>query len=731
MSSERQTGARPRHLLLVPFLGTTLASAALLFWIQPLFSKTLLPLLGGAPVVWNTTLVFYQLVLLAGYGYVHLLTRLTGHRLQLVIHLGLCLLAFAFLPVRVATAFPDATNPVSGLLILLAISLGGPILIVSATAPLLQRWFAQTSHPGARDPYFLYAASNTGSILALLAFPVLLEPHLSLSVQRQAWSLGFVGLVALLGLCGLLAVRSGSEAAIAEEEPELAGSPVSWANRLHWMALAAVPASLLLGVTQHITTDIASVPLLWVLPLLVYLLTYVLAFSRRQWVPDRWIFQGQAFALVLGGVWIWALTGIRSQIALHTILLFVLALACHWELANRRPRARDLTEFYVFVSLGGVLGGAFNAILAPLVFRNTVEYGIAAALACMLRPGTWGGDVRQRVMDIAWPLLLFGGGIGVMRAAQAAGEIYPYAFLVMVLGFVIAGFTFKNRPLRYGLTAAVFLAVGTWTSMDRNVIEQARSYFGTYDVVYSEEDNANILFHGTTIHGIQMLDPDLRTRPTSYYTESGPLGQVFGLLRSERDRMRVGLVGLGVGSALCYAAEGDSWTVYEIDPLVFTLASDAAYFHHWAECARRADTVLRIGDARMRLRGEKTEFDLLILDAYTSDAIPVHLITLEALELYRQRLRPGGLILFHISNRHLALDRVLTALARETGMSAFIQEHHPDNTGGVRANASVWVALGERPGGLPPLQESGWDPLDADRPALWRDDYSNILAVLR
>lgn len=733
MTGDRQIGTHPRSLILVPFLGATLASAALLFWIQPLFSKTLLPLLGGAPVVWNTTLVFYQLVLLAGYGYVHLLTRLTGCRFQLAIHLSLCLFALVFLPVRVASAFPDNMNPVAGLLVLMAVSLGPPVLTISATAPLLQRWFADTDHRGARDPYFLYSASNAGSMLALVAFPLLLEPHLSLSAQRQAWSLGFVGLVALLALCGLLTLRSGSKAAETNGVSVVAGEQISWSNRLHWMALAGVPASLLLGVTQHITTDIASVPLLWVIPLLVYLLTYVLAFSRRRRVPDRWIFQGQAFALVLAGIWIWALTGIRSQIALHATLLFVLALACHWELANRRPQARHLTEFYLFVSLGGVLGGGFNTILAPLLFTNTVEYGLAAALACMLRPGTWGGSIRQRVMDFGWPLLLFGGGMGLMRGARAiSGETYPYAFLAMILVFVVAGFSFKGRPLRYGLTAAVLLAAGTRTSMDRTIIEQARSYFGTYDVVYSEEDDSNILFHGTTIHGIQMLDPELRTRPTSYYTEAGPLGQMFGLLRSERDGMSVGLVGLGIGSALCYAQPGDSWTVYEIDPLVFTLASNTAYFYHWAQCARRADTVLRIGDARVRIRDEESEFDLLILDAYASDAIPVHLITLEALELYRLRLRPGGVILFHISNRHLALDRVLTALARKTGMSAFIQEHHPDNAAGPRANASVWVALAEGADGLPELQESGlWDPLDAEHPALWRDDYSDILAVLR
>lgn len=723
-------------VIVLLFAFAALSSAYLLFWIQPLFTKSLLPLLGGAPVVWNTALLFFQIAVLAGYGYAHLVSRLKP-ALQILAHAVLLASGLALLPPEPPSEHGFGLNPIPGLLALLSSTIGMPVLAVASTAPLLQHWFSRTGHARSDDPYFLYAASNLGSILALVLFPFLLEPSLSLILQRRLWSAGFGAAMALVLLAGAVMLFPGRRAA-PPHPLGLGRTRIGWSDKLMWIALSGVPASLLLGVTEHITTDIASVPLLWILPLLVYLLTFVLAFgrwpgtSRLRWL-DRRLDQGQAFALAVAGVWIWAVSDIRALVALHVGILFVLALGCHGRLAGRRPVAGGLTTFYVCVAFGGLLGGAFNTVLAPVLFNDTIEYGLAAVLACMLRPGNLSGRSRDILLDWGWPLALLAGGLAVMRFAPAWSEgLYPYAVLSVIIAFVIVGFGFKDRPLRYGLTVGAFLLVAASVSGDGTLIGERRSYFGSYDIVYSGADNANLLFHGTTIHGIQMLDPDLYDAPTSYYTESGPLGQVFSVLRQREASLEVGLVGLGIGTALCHGQPGDRWTVFEIDPLVFTIASDTAWFHQWSNCSRGFETSLVFGDARVRLRGRDARFDLLVLDAYSSDAIPVHLLTREALDLYRQRLRPGGLLLFHISNRHLALDRVLAGLSRDSGMPALIEAHAPSASDPVRGNASVWVVLAGDENGLETVRPSGdWGRLDPAREVLWTDDYSDVLAVLR
>lgn len=724
-------------------------SATLLFWIQPMFGKMALPLLGGTPAVWNTCLVFFQAALLLGYLYAHGQRKFLALRSQLVVHLVLFAAFFLFLPVAVRGGWlpPTESNPIPWLLLLLSVSVGFPFVILSATAPLLQNWFAQSGDSEAADPYFLYVASNLGSLAGLLGYPLLIEPHFTLYEQSWAWSAGYLGLLAAM-ICGAALLWNHHRPYSSPQDR--ACSPLTTKLRMHWLLLAAVPSSLLQSVTSHITTDIASVPLLWVLPLAVYLITFVLVFSRREWLPHRFMVGLQPFFILATVVLVfWINTRNFAWIfPCNLIVLFLTGMVCHGELVKLRPATEHLTEFYLWMSAGGVLGGIFNAILAPAIFDTLAEYPITLIMAALLRPGL--GDDLKRLhafaMDLMAPLLLAVLlAIAVWGVRLKAGtQIDPvYLGLLACLAAALV-YSFSWRPVRFGLGVAALigagLLVGTFTAGAKGeVLHRERNFFGSLQVVLDKEPNRIHLVHNTTSHGAQNRKSHQLRMPTTYFSQPGPLGDVFKCLPQVSGGRRVAVVGLGAGTMACYAQPGDRWVFYEINPAVVRLASRNDYFTYLADCPAKMEIVL--GDARLSIAtAPEHSYDLIIVDAFSSDAIPVHLVTKEAIALYLTKLAKGGLLVFNITNNHMDLGLVFRNLALDSDLFGLARFHGynglPKGQWQAGIVPSYWVALARKPEDLRCLGEiSDWKVLDLvappDAPTRpWTDDFSNILQCL-
>jgi len=710
-----------------------------------------LPLLGGSPAVWNTCLMFFQVALLGGYLYAHLSTRLLGIRRQALVHAGLLGLAALTLPVAIPAGWtPPASDSVIGwLLTLLVVSVGAPFLVLSATAPLLQRWLSSLDHRSAGNPYVLYAASNTGSFVALLAFPTVLEPTLRLAQQSRLWSLGYLLAAGLTGACVWYVRRQAPQdsprADHAIEPTEDAGASArldaaapAVNDRLRWVVLAFVPSSLLLGVTTYLTTDVAASPLLWVAPLALYLLTFVVVFARAGHTAPRFPIELHAL-LVTGFVLVifWQKDlAARWAYPLHLGVFTVTALVLHGELAASRPAPRYLTEFYLWLALGGALGGAFNALAAPLLFDSVKEYVPMVVLACFLRPSRAvqpkGLMARtQALATAALPALLLAvlasHGFGVRSILGLSGTLIASA-----LAAVIA-LTLRDNPPLFGAALAGVALAGPMVFRPReSLLDARRSFFGSYRVVQTR--GANFLYHGTTIHGAQSPDSERRTQPLTYYHPDGPVGQVFNSLGPRLEGRSIGIVGLGAGSILCYARPGQEWTFFEIDPVVEQIARDPAYFTFLHDCPVQPRVVL--GDARLTLARERPgSYALLVLDAFSSDAVPVHLLTREAFSLYQRLLEPGGVLLVHISNQHLRLEPVVAALAADAGLVGFINEHKPGAAQEVlqldySCDWTVLVRRKEDAGELTGNPE--WRALAGARGRRpWTDDFSNLFRVIR
>ena len=742
-------------LLRPAFTATVFLGSFLLFLVQPLFARMLLPVMGGAPAVWATALVFYQGALLAGYAYAHLLGRLPL-RHQLAIHLGLLALAMLTLPLAVAPA--DMGGRTGGavalaLIGLMAVSVGPVFLLVSAQAPLLQAWFARAPDRAAASPYFLYAASNAGSLLGLVAYPFLLEPFTGLALQSALWSGLYALLTFAVGISGLIVLRRGERPpAIASDWSGANPAPVTWARRLRWMLLAAVPSGLLVSTTNHITTDIMAMPLLWVGPLALYLLSFVLVFSRAGpavaraaslLAPPLLILFGAAALVMLGR----AATayGLASL-----LLLFLLCLALHGALARDRPPPARLTEFYLVMSAGGALGGVLTALVAPLVFDWTWEHPLLLLAAALLIPArplssgltrAWASrGAGGRILRVALPplSLLVSWWLG-----GALNLVSPSSWMVAgLVAIAFAALLAVGRPLAFTWhLTMLMLAVGGWKQLDISLTEGARtrSFFGIYTIENVQSLRIRRLLHGTTMHGIQSLDPAFETEPMSYYGRGSGVGlalaaapQLFG------PGARIGFVGLGTGTLSCHALEGQQWTAFEIDPAMVALARDPRAFTYLARCAPAMDIV--VGDARLRLaEGPEARFDLLAVDAFSSDAIPLHLMTVEAFATYWRALAPDGVLLLHISNRFLDLEPVVAANARALGLEARSFRHTPgpDAPGGRRAHAtSHWVALARSPVQMQRFVEAtaaeDWRMLaEPAGVAPWTDDRASILPVLK
>lgn len=712
----------PAGLLLPSFAATLFLSAGLLFVVQPMVAKMALPGLGGSPSVWNTSMCFFQAMLLLGYAYAHLLATRVGLWTQAVIHGCVVLIAATFLPIDLSSATPPPNGtPVLWLVGQLAITVGPPFFALSATAPLLQRWFSRSDHPSAADPYFLYASSNAGSLLALLAYPLLIEPNLPLPMQSRSWAVGLALMLAGIAVCWI-GCRLHPGTTIAEANVT---ARTTAADRLRWVAYAFVPSGLLLAVTTHITTDLAAAPLFWVVPLALYLLTFILAFARRQLLPHRAMVKLQLF-LLIPLIVISATVQSLWLIAVHLALFFVTAMVCHGELAQRRPPASDLTQFYLCVSLGGVLGGVFAALVAPAVFPDIWEYPLLLVAACLARPssaerkGGLRGDIFCFSILVACLFAL------VYTGTVAGGLAAP---VLAVAGLTLFRLSERRWWLACGVAAFLLVeyAVAAGTVMD-----SARSFFGVHRVKLVENGAIRVLEDGTTVHGAEYTDAERETMPLGYYSREGPFGHFFAAIVDRHPKV-IGVVGLGTGALACYARPGQSWTFHEIDPLVEKIARDPRYFHFLERCGDGAAKVV-LGDARLTLRDVPDgHYDVLVIDAFSSDSIPLHLLTREALSLYQRKVTPGGVILFHISNRYVDLRPVLAALATDAGSPARrLLDLASQSSSAARLSAEV-IALGQPGHGVDDLPAAdGWrDANTTPRAALWTDDRSDIIGSIR
>jgi hypothetical protein len=715
--------------------------AAQLFLLEPMLAKMLLPRFGGAPAVWATCVVFFQALLLAGYAYAHVLTTRLGGRRQVVLHLALLVACFAFFPIGIADRLvpTSADQPAVVLLGILAVSAGLPFFMLASTSPLLQRWFAASGYVDSHDPYSYYAASNAGSLLALLAYPVLVEPFFSLPVQSGIWAVGFGLWFLLLAVCaretwqldtagpqdgawriedrewrmddgqwriedrGLMiqggrAGRRDPRSSMHDLRSSAKEKVGSW-TKARWALLAFVPSSLMLGCTSHLSADVASVPLLWIVPLALYLLSFIFAFARA---TPAWVHRAMILALPLALIGQLATEGtvhLGTMAATHLTTLFVASMVCHGELARSRPPYRWLTEYYLWIAVGGALGSCFNALVAPLLFSWVVEYPLALSLAALLLPALFPGTGR--------PML------------RIANRVVPLG-----LACVVAALYLSNRHQ--------FL-------QDGQVVHEERTFFGVYRIVRGSEGNSYALLHGHVWHGMQIDSDDrlLRRLPLLYYSQSSPIGQIFFAFHGPKAKTRTAVIGLGVGSLAGYADSGQEFTFYEIDLAVARIARDTHYFTFLTDAEARGAAVRVVpGDGRLSLqRDHDRRYGMIILDAFSGDAIPAHLLTREAFQLYLDRLEEDGLLALHITNDYLNLEPVVAELAWDQKLVALIQNDTELSLEERRRGQtpSTWVVLARQGQDLGALNQSKrWRPLArAPSHILWRDDYTNLLPILR
>jgi len=718
------------------FVATIFTGSFLLFLVQPMIARMALPRLGGAPTVWNSAMLVYQALLLAGYAYAHWLGRFRA-RSQAGIHITVLLLAGLTLPIGlIASTPPPDANPFLWVPWLLLVSIGPLFFAVSAQAPLLQRWFALSD---AGDPYPLYAASNLGSFGGLLAYPFIVEPLLGVTDQRWLWSVGYGLLVLLVAWCGLRLPKS------ARAESKAADTPApDWRTIGKWIALAAVPSGLILSTTLHITTDMVAMPLLWVLPLGVYLLSFTVAFASSRSAAN-WIIRLAPLILLFGCFGVFIQNGWLVLVfgAISILNVFTVSVALHSRLFEIRPPAQHLTFFYLMMSVGGVFGGAFCALIAPLIFNWTYEYLLLLVAAAALMHATspfdrlvklWDGSANARRITPVGILVVFAVVI-IAKAFLGRNVSGPLAHAGTVAILTIAIFAIGNRALFTAAVAALLISAGGWDklaeSADRGTM--TRSFFGIYEI-RPGANNSRMLVHGTTIHGIQNLgSPDRERMETSYYA---PLSGVGLAMRSATDlfglNARVGIVGLGAGTLSCYARPGQAWTFYEIDPAVSRIARDPTKFTFVARC--KPDAQIRLGDARLLIeRAPAASTDLLVLDAFSSDSVPMHLLTSEAFADYRRILSPNGLLMVHISNRYLDLKPVVAAASRSGGWTAALRRYRTDSAGvGRNETGSDWVALSQNPVTVQHVVKGEqWLPLPLRagfKP--WTDDHASVLPLI-
>lgn len=718
------------------FVITILCGSFLLFLVQPLVARMALPLLGGAPAVWNSAMLVYQALLLGGYAYAHALSRFPLRR-QAVVHIGLLALAGITLPISLA-ALPAPAPGWEALWVpaLFLASVGPVFFVVSAQAPLMQRWFA--ADPDAGDPYWLYSASNIGSFAGLVTYPFLLEPLMPIAGQTQLWAVGY-GVLALLVV---LVARARWNADMTAEPAAEATHPdtrerVGTRRVLVWLALAAVPSGLMLSTTTHLTTDIVAMPLLWVLPLGLYLISFSLAFAERsefalactRLAPLALLLAG-SIAMVSGG------TASLGLLFGALALLLIVATALHRRLYNLRPDPSQLTLFYLVMSAGGALGGLFTALFAPVVFDWAWEHPLLLLAAAALLPLStlvdWTGRFRIGQSTGLALVLAFAAGQAIAMYFASASEDYP-VLIASTFGLALCGIlVLPSRWAFLVIFVGLMVARGGWQTLETSAAGlRERSYFGIYTLEQDRSAQTRSLLHGTTVHGLQFTDPAMERQPTTYYGPTSGVGLVLrGLPENLSAKGRIGVVGLGTGTLACYARPGQSWTFFEIDPIVARYSADGT-FSFIRDCTPDAD--IRIGDARLVLQRQAPQsFEVLVIDAFSSDSIPLHLVTREALEIYQRALAPDGILLFHISNRFIDLRPVLSAHAANIGWPAMIRLDSGDPLRSI--TGSMWVALARDKATLDTIRkahpDSAWRRPPAPAANVWTDDNASILPHL-
>ncbi len=723
--------AAPGRWVPLLFTATIFLSASLLFFVQPLFAKIVLPVIGGSPAVWTTAMLFFQSVLILGYVYAHLSTTYLPVKAQIGLHVAIWALALLFLPPALPEGWRlDASGSVAiQTLGLFALGVGVPFALLSSNAPLIQSWYAKSGGPSADDPYFLYGASNLGSLLALLAFPLLAEPFLGAADIAGGFSMGFWALGLGLAASGAVIFGTAGSNGSPSETPDTGRAP-ALQDIAFWLVLAFVPSSLMLAVTSKISTDIGAVPLIWVIPLALYLLSFVVTFTGRTPFQGMRLTQIAQLAVVLGLCLFVGVAGahLNTLIALVLVLcFFIVAIWAHRRLYEARPSARYLTLFYVTMSVGGALGGLFNSILAPLFFADLYE-GILTLLIALLL-------AFQPILKLTPRTLFRGACLGVAVGFTMGGvalslKLGPLSLPMLMalgLGILLVG---ARKPLpSFAVATGLAVVLPVWIAGADDRLLADRSFFGLHQVI--DRDGTRIYTNGTTVHGTQSLaDYNRRPQPNAYYHPAGPMGQIMASGIGERAG-RIGIVGLGVGSLACYAREGQYWHFYEIDAMVDRVARDPSLFSFLSTCTPDAPT--HLGDARVVLEEQtKLRFDVLVIDAYSSDAVPVHLTTLEAMQLYMDRLEEGGVLVYHISNRYYDIGRPLARSAEALGLSIWrqFQEKPASTDPGYRTSDVVMIT--RDPAAVAELLESDpWHPLASDGGDIWTDDKANPLSILK
>lgn len=751
------TAAAPRDPVTpLLFAVAIFTSAALVFVVQPMVAKLVLPMLGGSPSVWNTSMVFFQAALLAGYAYAHLLQRLKSMKSQVAVHLTLLLIAGLFLPLKINGLLgdPDPGAPVAWLLATLALSVGAPFCVLSATAPLLQAWYARVraGRPDGQNPYVLYAASNLGSFLALLAYPIVIEPLMSLSGQRASWSGGYAGFMLMVVALTVVVWRRRLDLT-SDPAPLAVSPPIAWRDKLVLVLLAAGPSSLMLGVTAHLSTDVASAPFLWVVPLALYLLTFVIAFQDKPWIPLSMTLK---FGAAFGALCV-MFTAFRAgswplMFVLHLGTFFLLSLMCHQRLAAKRPAPDRLTEFYLLMSLGGVVGGAFTALLAPVIFNMVWEYPLMLVLVAFARP--WSRKKLQ-----TWEVFAFILGLLICLLppvlsstfqnnwdlAYKFNSIVPWRmerltqFILTVV--IIIAFLLRDRSYAYVALLAAITLSAQYIGRGYDWIYSERSFFGVMRIADRPEPkmggSVHVLMHGTTLHGAQARAPGFACVPSLYYAPQTPIGQTALTLRQRAPGLNIGVVGQGAGAMAGYKRGSDRLTFFEIDPMVDRLSRDPKWFTYINGCAQNdgvggpVRTVL--GDARLTMAHETPgSYDLLLIDAFSSDSVPTHLLTEEAIAGYLKLLKPTGVVVLHLSNRNLDITRPAEAAARALKAPHLHQIYAEDANAPEMAEASTEVLI------LSPTEEGlaefradpRWDNLADPQIRSWTDDYVNLFGAL-
>lgn len=737
-AASRTTGMFAARATLPLYALTLFLSAFLLFSVQPFFAKMVLPRLGGSPAVWSVAMVFFQAMLLAGYAYAHLLTRYLSLNRAALVHGAVLILAFVVLPIAIPAGWdsPPAEGQALWLIGLFTVSVGLPFFAVSANGPLLQAWFARTGHAHAADPYFLYGSSNIGSFASLILYIVLIEPMTTVSGQSLMWTAGFALLAILVAGCALSAITGKADPAI--EAPTSEASRPGEGAPAKWVLLGFVPSGLLVAVTAHISLDVAAAPFLWVAPLALFLLTFVIVFRRRPLVSMALVGRVVPIlaAVALISIFSHNLLPVWAALAAHLAFYFAAALYCHGLLYEARPQASGLTGFYLWMSAGGVLGGIFASLLAPVLFDWVAEYILLIVAVLAIRPGFLA--LPRRALGLAVGVSLAGvaaaiwaPALGLEADIGAAGAVGAMIVVLVASGAAVQLVSLPVYLVPLALLPPLFFL---HAELDRGVMRE-RSFFGVTRVLASDGGRFHLMMHGTTLHGaVDLTNTDARPEPLTYYHESGGIAAAVQAMQARRGGAmeRAGAVGLGTGSVLCHGKPGEQWVAFEIDRAVADAAANPNYFPFMSECGQGVPVIL--GDARLTLADQPAGgFDLLLIDAFSSDSIPAHLMTREAVELYRSKLKPDGLLVFHISNRYLELQSVLAAIAEEEALEmragVFGKGKASAEDRYISANHVVVMAASDADFGRL-ADDERWKSAEPSETRAWTDDYSNIFAAL-